>query len=304
VSFRHIEQFRKKAEKMGQPLPISISMGLDPAVYLGACFEPPTTPLGYDELSIAGGLRKRPIELTKCVSVDAYAIAHAEIVIEGELLPNKRMMEDSTTHTGFAIPEFTGYMGPAVSTPVVKIKAITHREKPILQTIVGPGEEHCNLAGIPTEASILQLIEKSMPGKVKNVYCHPAGGGKLMAVIQFVKKTLSDEGRQRQAALTAFTAFQELKHVFIVDEDVNIYDSNDLLWALTTRYQGDISTVFIPGVRCHRDDPSQSPDFNPAFKDGGITCKTIFDCTVPFHLKERFTRPPFKSVDVKPFINS
>ena len=300
---RHIDAFRIKAEEKGQPLPVSVNMGLDPAVYLASCFEPPTTPLGFDELSIAGAIRQRPIELVDCVSVKAKAIAHAEIVIEGEFLPDQRMREDIHTNTGYAMPEFTGYMGAAQpALPVLKIKAVTHRQRPILQTIVGPGEEHCNLTGIPTEASILRLAENSMPGRVRNVYAHPAGGGKFLAIIQFEKASPSDEGRQRQAALTAFTAFPELKHVILVNEDVDLYDSNEILWAMTTRYQGDVSTVFIPGVRCHPLDPTQSPDFNPFLKGDSISCKTIFDCTVPFHMKDRFKRSPFMDVNLRRFL--
>jgi 4-hydroxy-3-polyprenylbenzoate decarboxylase len=75
-----------------------------------------------------------------------------------------------------------------------------------------------------------------------------------------------------------------------VDEDVNIFDSNDVLWAMTVRYQGDTDTVFIPGVRGAALDPSRRPD--------GTTCKTIFDCTVPFQLKERFRRAEFMEVDL------
>jgi gallate decarboxylase subunit C len=301
-STRHIEQFRKKAEKMGNPLPVSINIGLDPAVYLGACFEPPTTPIGFDELSIAGALRKHPVELVDCVSVKAKSIANAEIVIEGEIMPNERMDEDIHTKTGYAIPEFTGVLGAALPDQAVfMIKAITHRKNPIMQTTIMPGEEHCNLAGIPTEASILRMLNASMPGKVKNVYCHPSGGGKLVAIIQFIKSSLNDEGRQRQAALIAFTAFQELKHVILVDDDVNIYDTRDVLWAMTVRYQGDISTVFIPGVRCHDDEPSQMPEFNPLFRDIGITCKTIFDCTVPYKMKARFKRPHFQDIDAEKY---
>ncbi|MFC1868824.1 UbiD family decarboxylase, partial [Thermodesulfobacteriota bacterium] len=199
---RHIDAFRIKAEKKGNPLPLSINMGLDPAVYLAACFEPPTTPLGYNELDIAGGIRGRSVELVDCVSVGTRAIANAEIVLEGEMIPDQRMREDIHTDTGYAMPEFTGYMGKAhPGLPVMKIKAVTHRKKPILQTTVGPGEEHCNLVGIPTEASIMRIVEDSMPGMVRNVYAHPAGGGKLLAVIQFRKASPSDEGRQRQAAL-------------------------------------------------------------------------------------------------------
>ena len=83
--FRHIDQFRVKCEEAGKPLPVSVSIGLDPAVYVATSFEAPTTPLGFDELTIAGGLRGSPVELVDCVSVSAKAIARAEIVIEGEL---------------------------------------------------------------------------------------------------------------------------------------------------------------------------------------------------------------------------
>lgn len=185
---------------------------------------------------------------------------------------------------------------------VIKVKAVTHRRNPIMQTVIGPSEEHVNLAGIPTEVSILGMVERAMPGRLMNVYAHSSGGGKYMAVMQFKKSIASDEGRQRQAALLAFSAFSELKHVILVDEDVDIFDTNDVLWALNTRYQGGIDTIFIPGVRYHPLDPSQSPDFSPTIRDRGISCKTIFDCTVPFHLKQVFQRAQFKKVDVTRFI--
>lgn len=129
----------------------------------------------------------------------------------------------------------------------------------------------------------MRLVENSMPGRVLNVYAHFAGGGKYLAIMQFRKASLADEGRQRQAALTAFSAFTELKHIIVVDDDVNIFDANDVLWAMTTRYQGDACTVFIPGVCCHPLDPSQSLEFSGSIRASGISCKTIFDCTVPFN---------------------
>ncbi|MCL5744404.1 MAG: UbiD family decarboxylase, partial [Acidobacteria bacterium] len=219
-----------------------------------------------------------------------------------EILPGERIREDCQTNTGYCMPEFPGYLGNAQpELPVIRVKAVTHRKSPILQTIIGPGEEHVNLTGIPTEASILRLVENSMPGRLRNVYCHSAGGGKYLAILQFTKLSAGDEGRQRQAALTAFAAFPELKHVILVDEDVNIFDSNDVLWAMTTRYQGDVSTAFIPGVRCHPLDPSQSPDFSPSIPETGVSCKTIFDCTVPYRLKERFRRAEFVKVDLSKY---
>lgn len=302
---RHIEVFRQKAEAAGKPLPVTINMGLDPAIYIGACFEAPTTPFGYNELSVAGALRGRPVELVPGVAVPERAIARAEIVIEGELLPNVRVKEDQNTHSGHAMPEFPGYCGDAnPSLPVIKVKAVTMRRQAILQTLVGPGEEHTTLAGIPTEASIYNAVEAALPGFLQNVYAHTAGGGKFLAVLQVKKRSANDEGRQGQAALIALATYSELKNVIVVDEDVDPFDSNDVLWAMTTRYQGDVSTTFLPGIRGHQLDPSQMLDYSPSIRERGISCKTIFDCTVPWALKDRFERAPFMDVDPRPFAPS
>lgn len=300
---RHLGVFREKAEKLGRPLPISISVGVDPAIEIASCFEPPTTPLGYNELGVAGAIRGQAVELTDCLTVPEKCIANAEYVIEGELLPDTYVREDVNTNTGKAMPEFPGYTGAAnPQVPLIRVKAVTHRLHPIMQTCIGPSEEHVNMAGIPTEASIIQMIEKAMPGRLHNVYCHPSGGGKYMAILQFEKKAQSDEGRQRQAALLAFAAFSELKHVILVDEDVDIFDTNDVLFALNTRYQGDIDTIFIPGVRCHPLDPSQKIEYNPMLRDFATSCKTIFDCTVPFAQKARFQRSQFLELDYRKWV--
>lgn len=295
---RHIDAFRQKAEARGEPLAVSINMGLDPAIPIGATFEAPTTPFGFDELCVAGGLRGRPVELVECLSVKQYAIARAEIVIEGEILPDVRVAEDQNSGTGKAMPEFPGYTGVAnPSLPVIKVKAVTTRHQPILQTLVGPGEEHVSLAGIPTEASIYLECEAALPGLVKNVYAHSAGGGKFLAVIQVAKRNGGDDGMTRQAAVIALAVYRELKNVILVDEDVDLFDSNDVLWAMQTRYIGDLDTVFVPGVAGHVLDPSQTPEYDPRVNTKGTTTKTIFDCTVPYHLKEKFVRAQFQEVD-------
>ena len=300
---RHIGAMAERAEQLGQTLPISISIGVDPAIEIGSCFEPPTTPLGYDELAIAGALRQKPVTLTRCLTINEFAIANAEYVIEGEVQPNIRIREDQRRGTGYAMPEFPGYTGPSSDQCwLIKVSAVTHRRNPIMQTCIGPSEEHVSMAGIPTEASIFAMIEKAMPGRLKNLYCSSSGGGKFMAILQFQKLSASDEGRQRQAALLAFSAFSELKHIFLVDEDVDCFDINDVLWAMNTRFQGDKDIITIPGVRCHPLDPSNSPDFSPSILDQGIACKTIFDCTVPYHLKSRFIRSRFLELDPSPWL--
>jgi len=122
-----------------------------------------------------------------------------------------------------------------------------------------------------------------MPGLLRGVYAHSSGGGKFLAILQIGKRSPADEGRQRQAALTALAAFPELKHVILVDEDVNIYDSNDvplghdrsLPGRTPTRSSSPASAAQPSILRATRTAP-------PA--------KTIFDCTVPFHQKGPF--PP------------
>lgn len=134
----------ERAEELNQTLPISISIGVDPAIEIGSCFEPPTTPLGYDELSAAGAIRKEPVQLCKCVSIKEMAIANAEYVIEGEVIPHVRVKEDQNSHTGYAMPEFPGYTGPASEECwLIKVKAVTHRKNPIMQTCIGPSESMC-----------------------------------------------------------------------------------------------------------------------------------------------------------------
>jgi 4-hydroxy-3-polyprenylbenzoate decarboxylase len=238
--------------------------------------------------------------MVQCLTIPERAIANAEYVIEGEILPNVRVREDQNSNTGKAMPEFPGYCGPAnPELPIIKVKAVTTRIDPIMQTCIGPSEEHVSMAGIPTEASILAMVDKAMPGKCLNVYNAPFGGGKYVTIMQFQKRIPSDEGRQRQAALLAFSAFAELKHVILVDEDVDIFDINDVMWAMTTRFQADVDLITIPGVQCHPLDPSNEPAYHPGIRARGVACKAIFDCTVPFDQKDRFERAQFMDVDPK-----
>ncbi|MCL2780666.1 MAG: UbiD family decarboxylase [Actinomycetia bacterium] len=299
---RHLDAFRQRAEADGRRFEITVNMGLDPAIHIGATFEAPTTPLGYDELAIAGGLRGRPVELVDAVTVREKAIAAAEVVIEGYLIPGARQAEDQHTGTGHAMPEFPGYNGAAnPSLPVIKVTAVTTRERPILQTLVGPGEEHVSLAGIPTEASLLRALDAAMPGFVTDVYAHPAGGGKFLAILRCHKRRAFDDGRARQAGLVAFGVYSELKNVILVDEDVDLFDTDDVLWAMQTRMQNNRDIITIPGVSGHVLDPSQQPSYDPTLPAPGTTAKTIFDATAPFRLKAEFERARFRDVDPRPF---
>lgn len=295
---RHLGAFLDKYKKLGRDMPISISIGLDPAVYMCAGFEAPTTPLGYNELQIAGAMRGKPVELAKCLTVPQNCIANAEYVLEGYLSVTDTIQEDINSHTGKAMPEFPGYTGdakPALN--VIHITAVTTRQHPIMQSCIGPSHEHVSMAGIPTEASIYKMVETAIPGRLLNVHAAPCGGGKFVAILQFKKSSKNDEGRQRNAAMLAFSAFSELKHVFLVDPDIDIFDMSDVMWAMTTRFQADTDVITIPGCHCHVLDPSNDPAMDPSIRVHGIACKAIFDCTVPFDQHKNFERSKFLEID-------
>ncbi|KRO05972.1 UbiD family decarboxylase [Levilactobacillus parabrevis] len=295
---RHIGAFAKEYEAANEPMPVTINIGLDPAITIGCTFEPPTTPLGYNELGVAGAIRQEAVGLTPALTVDENAIARSEFTLEGVIMPNERIQEDINTHTGKAMPEFPGYDGDAnPALQVIKVTAVTHRENPIMQSVIGPSEEHVSMAGIPTEASILELTNRAIPGKVRNVYNPPAGGGKLMTIMQIHKEDEADEGIQRQAALLAFSAFKELKTVILVDEDVDIFDMNDVMWTVNTRFQADQDLMVLPGMRNHPLDPSERPEYDPkSIRTQGMSSKLVIDGTVPFDMKDQFVRAQFMKV--------
>lgn len=119
--------------ELGQNLPISVFIGVDPAIGVTTSFEPPTTPPGFSELLIAGALRKQPVEMCRCLTVKENAIANVAYVIEGEIITGRRVQEDENSHTGFAMPEFPGYNGKASSECwLLKVHAVTHSRMMIL----------------------------------------------------------------------------------------------------------------------------------------------------------------------------
>ncbi|MBQ3266754.1 MAG: UbiD family decarboxylase [Atopobiaceae bacterium] len=293
---RHLGAFFDQYKERGEDMPISINIGLDPAVYMCCGFEAPTTPLGYNELQIAGAIRGQGVELANCLTIPQKCIANAEYVIEGYLSATETVNEDTNGY-GYAMPEFPGYTGSAKVCPVINVTAVTTRLHPIMESCIGPSHEHVSMAGIPTEASIFKMVNTAMPGRLLNVHAAPCGGGKFVAILQFKKRAASDEGRQRNAAMLAFSAFGELKACYLVDEDVDIFDMSDVMWAMTTRFQADTDIITIPGCHCHVLDPSNDNAFSGSIREHGIACKVIYDATVPFSLKNRFIRSQFLEID-------
>jgi 4-hydroxy-3-polyprenylbenzoate decarboxylase len=160
-------------------------------------------------------------------------------------------------------------------------------------------DETVMLKSVALSSFVWETLRQAGIPEVRGVWQHEGGCGQRFLVIS-IKQRYPGHSRQALHVASACRAGgYNGKWVVVVDDDIDPSNISQVLWAMTTRYQGDRSTAFIPDVRCHPLDPSQSPDFSPFLSANGTSCKTIFDCTVPYALKERFRRPAFADVDVR-----
>lgn len=289
----HLGAMYEAAMKKGQSLPISINLGLDPAIYYASCITEPLCNKGDNELEIAGGLRNNPVKISNCLTVDAQCISEAEIIIEAELT-GEMVAENKGDAARGSMPEFLGYQGaipPGLTCPLARVTAITHRENPIYQSLIGPGLEQSELQSITPELATRGFLKQHFPIDVTDVVYNTAGGGLLMAVMQVHKHDPQDDETVVKAAMQVLKLVPPLKHLFVVDEDVNVSSGEDLLWALTTRYQADLDMHTLTADKSFPMDPSQSVDYRHAAENPGQSVKALFDCTVPWAMKNRFKRP-------------
>jgi 2,5-furandicarboxylate decarboxylase 1 len=265
---RHLMRLYKLAEENNEPLEVAIAIGLDPLLLLAS---QALTPPDCDELDIAGSLYGKPIKLVKAESVDLEVPAEAEIVLEGRLLPEVREMEGP-------FGEYPKYYGPASPKPVIELTAMTSRRKPIYQTIVPASMEHLLLGGIPREGGLLQLVKSAVPTTC-GVHLTPGGVCRYHAVISIDKQ---NEGEAKNAIFAAFASCQEMKHVVVVDRDVNIYDPVEVEWAIATRCQASRDVLVVPRASGNKLDPSS---------DDGVSDKMGIDATIPLEANpERFEK--------------
>ena len=136
----------------------------------------------------------------------------------------------------------------------------------------------------------MDFLRKYVSERVNNAYCSSAGGGYLLLFLQFHKQSEQDDGMVRQAALAVFGAFKMIKQIVLVDNDVDVFSEEDVWWAMTTRFQVDQDLISIPNILGFPLDPSQSPDYSPSISSTGLSAKAVFDCTVPYRLRETFKR--------------
>ncbi|WP_442593084.1 UbiD family decarboxylase [Parapusillimonas sp. JC17] len=239
---RHLYAFYKEAEAAGQALPVAIVIGADPLTLLAS---QAITPIDYDELEIAGALHGKPLDVVKCLSNDVRVPANAEIVIEGRILPGERDEEGP-------FGEFPKYYSAREFREVIDVDLVTHRTSPIYHTIVPAEMEHLLLGSIPREATLLAHLQRSFPG-VQDVHLSIGGVGRYHL---FVKLRKTHEGMPKNVILCAFGAHYDIKHVVVVDEDVDVHDPQQVEWAVSTRFQADRDLVVIAGAQGSVLDPS------------------------------------------------
>lgn len=260
---RHTHMFYEMAERNGQPLDVAIVIGVDPLTLLSS---QAIAPIDFDELTIAGALHGTPLPVVKCVTSELRVPAEAEIVVEGRLLPKARELEGP-------FGEFPQYYSEPAKRHVIEVTAVTQRKDAIFHTIVGGGLEHLLLGGIPREATLLAHLRRSFPN-VRDVHLAPGGVCRYHLYVQIAKR---QEGEAKNVMMGAFAGHYDVKHVIVVDEDVDIHNPAEVEWAVATRFQADKDLVIVPESQGSRLDPSTR---------NGVGAKMGMDATKPLDADE------------------
>lgn len=260
---RHTHMFYEMAERAGQPLDVAIVIGVDPLTLLSS---QAIAPLDFDELTIAGALHGAPLPVVKCKTNEIRVPAEAEIVLEGRLLPQVREMEGP-------FGEFPQYYGEPAKRHVIEITVVTRRRDALFHTIVGGGLEHLLLGGIPREATLLAHLRRSFPN-VRDVHLARGGVCRYHLYVQIAKR---QEGEAKNIMMGAFAGHYDVKHVIVVDEDVDIHNPVEVEWAVATRFQADRDLVIVP--------ESQGSKLDPSTRDG-VGAKMGLDATKPLDADE------------------
>ena len=285
---RHLWKLYTDKEKENQPLEVAVAIGLDAAIRLAGATWGSLIPLGFDELSIAGALRRKPVEIVRGETVEVMVPARAEIVLEGEILPRLRRTEGP-----FA--EFTGTYGEVWENPVMRIKAITHRQNPIYQDLLTFTPEHHLLLAIPYEPVVYQAVRTYVPG-TKAVHVTPSSCGKFHAVICIRKE---HPGDGKDAIVAGLYSIRDIKLVTVVDDDVDPYNLREVEWAVATRFQADRDLVVIAGAKGNELDPS-CPQM-------ALTAKMGIDATKPLERSERFEKiriPDLEKINLQEYLKT
>jgi 2,5-furandicarboxylate decarboxylase 1 len=256
---RHLWTLHNRLERRNEPLPIAIVIGVHPLFSLGA---QALTPADEDEYAVIGGMMNEPLRLVRAKTGPILVPADAEMILEGQIMPHVRRIEGP-------FGEFTGHAVPQDKRQVIEVTAITHRENYIFQDIHAGYTEHKLMGAVPREAALLKAVRLTV-ATVTNVSMPVSGNCRFHAYISIAKRT---PGAAKNAICAAFAADMLLKHVVVVDDDIDVFDEEQVLWAISNRFQADRGLVVIANAQGSELDPSAGP--------GGVNAKMGLDATKP-----------------------
>ena len=256
-------------ERSGKDLEVAVAVGLPINVLLAAAVSAGTD---VDEMEIANALSR--VDMVR-VENDILVPAEAEMVLLGRITDE--------THPEGPFMDLTGTYDVVREQPVIQFERMFLRKDPIFHALLPGGNEHKVLMGMPREPTIWREVEKEGI-EVKGVYLTPGGCSWLHGVVS-IRKKREDDGKR--AIEAAFRGHRSMKHVVIVDDDINIYDPSDVEWAIATRFQASRDLVIYEGVKGSSLDPSADPITR-------LTIKVGVDATTPLEGREKFVRAQYE----------
>jgi len=267
---RNLYTYFKKAEKLGMDLDISIAIGMDPSTLLSSTT---SIPIDHDEMEVANAFKNGNLRLLNCEEND-LKVPEADIIFEGKILSGERAKEGPFV-------DLTDTYDIVRDEPVISLSKMHLKDDAMYHAILPAGNEHKLLQGLPQEPRIFNAVKNTVP-TVKNVVLTEGGCCWLHAAISIEKQT---EGDGKNVIMAALAAHPSLKHAVVVDGDIDIFNPQDLEYAIATRVKGDDDIIIIPKARGSTLDPIALPD--------GTTTKVGVDATKILKKEEKFERVSF-----------
>ena len=266
---RNLYTYYQNAQKKGEDLEIAIAIGMDPAILLASTT---SIPIDYNEMEVANAFKDGKLELIK---INDLEVPKADIIIEGEISVSENVKEGPFV-------DLTDTYDIVRDQPVINLsKMHIKKDNPKYHAIIPAGFEHKLLQGLPQEPRIFKAVKNAVP-TVKNVVLTEGGCCWLHSAISIEKQT---EGDGKNAIMAALSAHPSLKHCVVVDSDVNVFDAEDVEYAIATRVKGDRDIMIVGNVR--------GSSLDPVAESDGTTTKIGVDATKSLKALEKFERVSF-----------
>ena len=266
---RNLYTYFQNAQKKGEDLEIAIAIGMDPAILLASTT---SIPIDYNEMDVANAFKDGNLELIKCGELE---VPQADIILEGKISVSQTVAEGPFV-------DLTDTYDIIRDQPIINLsKMHIKKDNPAYHAIIPAGFEHKLLQGLPQEPRIFKSVKNAVP-TVENVVLTEGGCCWLHSVISINKQT---EGDGKNAIMAALSAHPSLKHCVVVDTDVNVFDAEDVEYAISTRVKGDRDIMIVPNVR--------GSSLDPVAESDGTTTKIGVDATKSLKTLEKFERVSF-----------